>query len=531
MPSLSLTRLKPIKLRTKINLLVLLNMALVLILLLSAISYIIVDRRFKETGERALVLARTVAGLPQIMEGLQTSQAAAIQPLADLLRKQSGAEFIVVADKNLIRYSHPNPEKIGKTLNADDLPLDQHVLKGREIQTTSTGSLGLSVRGKTPVLDAEGNPIGLVSVGFLVKDIWKDLLSLLLNMFLIGFAALFIGLVGAYLLSGHIKKQIFNMEPGEIAFLTQQQAAILDSTREGIIAVNSKGIIMTCNREAKKLLNIAGEDITGQAVHEVLPQTRLLEVLKEGAVHQDAPMIVGNTLIITNRVPVYANGKIIGAVATFRDKLQLDQIGQKLADIGQYIDSLRSQRHEFMNKLHLISGLIKMKEYEMVEELIEEINEEQQHLLDFFLSKIHDPAVVGVLIGKMHRAKEKGIQLIVDSESTLPNPCPHRDIILTFIGNSIENALEALSTTYPARGAIIVQFREEKDHICISVQDNGPGVDPGLKDKIFQDGISTKGTGRGFGLALLSKMIKSAEGQIWMESTSSGAILHAILPK
>lgn len=433
----------------------------------------------------------------------------------------------------MIRYSHPNPDNIGKHLSWDDYEADQKVLLGQDIKITSSGTLGLSMRGKTPVYDTEHKLIGLVSVGFLVQDIWKELFSLFFKFSIIGLIALLFGFGGAYLLSGHIKKQIFNMEPHEIAFLTQEQAAILDSTREGIIAVNSEGKITTCNREAKKILEIEEEDVIGKNVNSILPSSRLSDVVRDGTVHKDEPMIIGNTLVITNRVPVYSNHKVIGAVATFRDKLQLDQIDRRLADIGQYADSLRSQRHEFMNQLHLISGLIRMEEYAMVNEIIEEINEEQQNLLDSFLTKINDPAIVGLLIGKMNRASELGLQLVIDAKSSLPDPCTHRDVVVTVLGNAIENSLEAMSgnksMTLP--GTIIVSLLNEKDQLKISVQDNGPGIDPKLGETIFKDGVTTKGSGRGFGLALLSRLVANVGGKLSMDSSPSGATLKVSLPK
>ncbi|UUZ82789.1 hypothetical protein LJK88_01750 [Paenibacillus sp. P26] len=75
---------KTMRLRTKINLLVLLNMVLVLILAMSALGYILVDRKFKETGDRALFVARTVAGLPQVAEAFNgPDPASVLQPLAE----------------------------------------------------------------------------------------------------------------------------------------------------------------------------------------------------------------------------------------------------------------------------------------------------------------------------------------------------------------------------------------------------------------------------------------------------------------
>jgi two-component system CitB family sensor kinase len=529
-----MTYKKPITLRAKINLLVLLNIVFVLLLVLSALSYVLIGQKFVETEDQTIFLAKTMASLPQVIQAFdQPDPASIIQPIAEDFRKKMKAEFIVFANMDLIRYSHPNPQQIGKRLDGEDNQNDQKVLRGEEVRSTAIGSLGLTVRGKYPVYDSNHRQIGLVSVGFLVQDIWKKLYSLILKIILIGAAALLFGLGGAYLLSGHIKRQIFNMEPAEIAFISQEQAAILDSIREGIIAINSDGNITTFNQEAKKIAGIESIDVKGKSITSILPTSRLTDVVREGISHKDDPMIIGNTLVVANRVPVHSKGKVIGAVATFRDKLQLDQIDQRLADIGQYADSLRSQRHEFMNKIHLISGLIKMKEYDMVNELIEEINEEQQKIIDFFLTTIHDPAIVGVLVGKMHRAKELGIHLLVDSDSTLPDPCPHRDVIITLLGNAIENSLEAISKANGSSElqSITVNFRNEAEQVLVRIQDTGSGIDPSLGEDIFQDGVTTKGRGRGFGLALLSQLIAGIGGQLSISSSAKGVILQASLPK
>lgn len=243
-------------------------------------------------------------------------------------------------------------------------------------------------------------------------------------------------------------------------------------------------------------------------------------------------MIMGNSLVVVNRIPVMFNGEVIGAVASFRDKLHHDQLENRLADIGKYADTLRSQRHEFMNKLHLISGLIQMQEYDLVRKLIAQVNGEQQNVLNFFLAHIRDPAIVGVLIGKMHRAKELGIQLTITPESYVPDCCPHRDIVLTILGNTIENAIEAIqSTARDERAAMIsIHIKTETAGFYMEVKDNGPGIDPNLSNKLFDDGGTTKGPGRGFGLALVSRLVSRISGHIQIVSSSAGATLQVNLP-
>jgi two-component system, CitB family, sensor kinase len=519
-----------VKLRTKINGLILLNLLFVLVLFIVTLSQIMVHREYGETGDNALSVAKTVSGLPEVIEAFKApSPSSIIEPIAENIRKKTGAQFIVVSNMNLIRYSHPDRSKIGKHMVGDD---DKQVLLGHGSITQATGTLGLSIRGKYPVFDDQHHQIGIVSVGFLLQNIWKKLTSLILEIIGIGVIALIAGLIGAFILSGHIKKQIFNLEPHEIAFLTQQQAAILESIREGIVAVDTNGTITTFNREAKSMLPNEISDPIGKAITSILPSSRLTEVIKEGTSHFDQQMIIGNSLVVVNRIPVKINDEVIGAVASFRDKLHLDQLEQRLADIGKYADTLRSQRHEFMNKLHLISGLIQMKEYQLVKELIEEFHSEQQKVLNFFLARVRDPAIVGVLIGKMHRAKELGIQLTITDDSIVSELCPHREIVLTILGNAIENAIEAIKTMEIETHCkvITVLIKEAGNLLTINVTDSGPGIDPELGDQIFADGGTTKGAGRGFGLALVSRLVSRLNGSIVMNSSSEGAALQVGLP-
>lgn len=523
---------KHMTLRTKINGLLLLDFSIVLVLVLSIFSYIIVQIEFENMGQRAVSVANVVADIPTIVRALKEPDASkTIQPIAEQVRLETGAEFIVVGDMNLIRYSHPNPDNIGKTMVGDDNDL---VLKGQASVTRAVGTLGLSVRGKAPIFDSNNHQIGVVSVGYLVNNIWKEIFFYLAIIAGVGVIGLGIGLGGAYLLSGHIKKQILNMEPLEIAFITEQQAAIMESIREGIVAVDIEGKITACNQEAKRLLELEPTDrIVGRDILEIIPNSRLPEILSSGTTHLDQPMILGKTLVIVNRIPVVHEGRVIGAVSTLRDKMELEQIDRRLADVGRYVDDLRSQRHEFMNRLHTIAGLIKIKEYELVAKLIDQVNDEQQHVLEFFLARIRDSAVVGILLGKMYRANELGIQLSIDPQSRLSDFCPHRELVVTILGNAIQNSFEAIAEVKDqSRVPIVsVHIHEQKEQLVIMVEDTGPGIKKEIRDQVFMDGVSTKGENRGFGLALISRRINIIQGTLKIESSDQGTILEAILPK
>lgn len=519
-------------LRSKIIWLVSLNIFLMMILMVAAIFYLVIEDEFKDAGDHALTMSRVVAGMPQVIRAFQSPDPArTIQPIVEQIRAASGAEFIVVGNMNLIRYSHRDPAKIGLRMVGED---NETVLRGRESVTRARGTLGLSVRGKTPIFDADHRQIGIVSTGFLVEKVWGNLSSYFVKICSIGMIALLFGFAGACLLSGHVKKQLFNMEPHEIAFATNEQAAILEAIREGIIAVNSSGQIVSCNREAKKMLGMEDVEVIGRAMTEVLPATRLPEVLKSGIPQYDQPTIIGNTLAIVNRVPVVLAGRVIGAVCTFRDKLQLDKIDQRMVDIGQYVDTLRSQRHEFMNKLHLISGLIRMSEFDMARTVIDQVNEEYQNAVQFYLARIRDAAIVGILVGKTHRAAELGIQLAVLPDSSISESCPHREIVVTVLGNTIDNAFESITQAdSPPEGqpVVTVLMREDDESVLVEVGDNGPGIDPAIRDHIFEDEATTKGAGRGFGLSLVSRLVTNVGGTIACDSSREGTVMRVSLPK
>jgi len=518
------------KLRAKVACLVSLNTFVILALVIVASRVLIARNVDDETGQRALAVAKAVAATPEIARALRgTSPAATIQPLAERVRTDTRAEFVVVGDMNLIRQSHPNPGEIGQHMVGED---NVAVLAGRESITHARGTLGPSVRGKAPIFGDDGRQVGVVSVGFLVQGVREHANQLLLYLAGAAVLALALGLAGSWLLSGHVKRQMLGMEPLEIAFATQQQAAILEAIREGIIAIDAQNRIVSCNREAKKILELEDQDLVGRDITSVIPVSRLPEVLRSGTAQHDQAAILGRSLVVANRVPVVLGGKIIGVVASFREKLDLDNVETRLAPIGRYVDELRSQRHEFMNKLHLVLGLLHVGDSEGAKAVIEQVSEDQRKAVQFYLARIHDPAIVGIVVGKTHRAEELGIQFTVSEDSYVSGACPHREAVVTMLGNTIENAIEAHRSRAgrPEKAEIVVRLKEDEGRLLVEVRDNGPGIPPETKAHLFEQGTTTKGQGRGLGLAIVSRLVSAAGGSIACESGAQGTVVRATLP-
>ncbi len=135
----------------------------------------------QQAGERALGIAETIALMPALRDAFDSpNPPATIQPLAESLRQAAGVSFVVVSDRNMIRYSHPNPELIGRSLldppPTGGLPEDDaRPLRGEAVVAQEDGSLGRSIRAKVPIYDAAGTIVGAVSVGILVERVQDGL--------------------------------------------------------------------------------------------------------------------------------------------------------------------------------------------------------------------------------------------------------------------------------------------------------------------------------------------------------------------
>src|SRR5437879_9946019 len=164
-------------------------------LLIGAVaSYLNESRQLDQRYEkRSLNIAQSVAGMPSVGDGLRDSDPSrTLQPLAEGIRKASGASFVVIAGANGVRYSHPNAAMLGK-------PIDENfraVLAGKPWIGVEHGTLGVSARGKAPIFDGQNRVIGIVSVGFLEGTLSQQLAALLPQLALSMLVALALGVCG-----------------------------------------------------------------------------------------------------------------------------------------------------------------------------------------------------------------------------------------------------------------------------------------------------------------------------------------------
>lgn len=523
-------------LQTKIIILSTLFSIIVILILAIYFAFMITSTLEKKIGENALNLAKTIAVMPQVQKAFATDHPEVIlQPLAESIRKEVGAEFIVIGNEEGIRYSHPLPDRLGKKMVGGD---NDGVLKeGKAYISKAIGTLGPSLRGKAPIRDQEGQVIGVVSVGFLLEDIKELEQDHIIRIIGIIFLVLFIGALGSFYLSWNIKKDIFGLEPKEISQLFLERQTILESVKEGIIAVDSEGKISVINDTAKKLILKEGKEtgLVGQQIQTILPNTKIMEVIATGNAQYDQEMVIGNEIVVTNRIPMIVNNGVIGAVASFRRKTEIDHLLQELTDYKINIDTLRSQNHEFTNKLYTIFGLLQLDKVQDAIQFITDETLQQDEMIDFLMDHIHHAKLTAFFIGKITRANEQRVKLLIDSETEIHEKYLtgfDMEDLITIYGNLIENALDSVRYQAVENRKIHILLKKEMNHLLFIVEDWGLGIPQQIREQIFKDGFTTKGEqNRGIGLSLVDSLVKKYYGDIsFYEASHQGVIFEVKLP-
>jgi two-component system, CitB family, sensor histidine kinase DctS len=481
------------------------------------LGHSILDSVENEVGRRAMSVAQAVAQVESLKENLGRADGArVIQPAAERMRLAAGVDYITVFDMNRIRYSHTLPERIGTRFEGGDEgpSLSQQAYISRAI-----GVNGPSIRAFAPVLSTDGSEQkGVVVVGMLVPPLSAVLFAYKYQLLIALAAGLGVAVLGASFLAASIKRQMFGLEPPEIARLVEERGAVFSALGEGLIAIDRDGYITVMNDEAQRIVG-AGPGVIGRNVLDVIAHSRLPETLASGQADYGQQMLLGRTIVVVNRVPVRIQDRIVGAVATFRDRTEVTRLAGELTGVTRFVEALRAQNHESANKMHTVAGMIQLRKYEQALDYIFSVTERQQEVARFLARRIRDYRVSGLLLGKIVHGRETGVELIIDPQSRLeavPPPLDGGDLVL-LLGNLIENAMEALTgRAEPRRVDCFLQG--DAHRLTIRVSDNGPGVPPNLREQIFTQGFSTKGEHRGLGLALVAQLVDFAGGKVALSS-------------
>ncbi|MEV5934807.1 sensor histidine kinase [Streptomyces sp. NPDC052079] len=486
------------------------------------------DQLDDQAMRRALAIAQTTAQQQRIADDLLTtapSPDGPVQREAERIRRATGAEYIVVLDVRGVRWSHTDPRRIGGVVSTDP----GEALAGHEVMEIDEGTLGRSARGKVPLRDDDGEIIGAVSVGIAYDSVRARLIHAIPGLFAYAGGALAVGALAAWLISRRVQRQTRDLAFSDIAALLAEREAMLHGIREGVVALGRGGRIRLLNDEAQRLLGI-GEEAVGRSPDEALGAGRTSDVLAGRVTGTDLLTVRGRRVLVANRMPTDDGG----AVATLRDRTELDRLGRELDSTRGLIDALRAQDHEHANRMHTLLGLLELEMYDDAVEFIGEVVGDHRATSEQVTEKIRDPLLAALLVGKATVAAERGVALWVSDRTRLPDRLIDPQGLVTVAGNLVDNALDAAAGTPHAR--VEVEVRAEGRTAVLVVRDTGPGVPPERRELIFAEGWSTKEPPahreRGIGLSLVRRLAERQGGSASVsDARGGGAEFTVILPE
>ena len=243
----------------------------------------LITEQEKEFGQRAMLVARTVSNVPEISMHLKNDNikeaAKNVNKIVDGIRVVNKAEYIVVMNMDRIKLSHPVSKEIGKRSESQDLnaSFSEHYYVSK-----AQGEVGVMIRAFVPIIDDKKEQVGIVVVGYSLPTFIEMLQNYEHEIFITILISLVFSIWGAYTLGRHIKKQMFGLEPHEIAKMYVERTETFNAMHEGIIAVDKGMNITIFNEKAADILGVTRkiEDCIGEKIYDVLPDTRLPEIVE-----------------------------------------------------------------------------------------------------------------------------------------------------------------------------------------------------------------------------------------------------------
>ena len=477
---------------------------------------------------RALAIAQTTAQQPELAREVSRtppSPNGPVQREAERIRKATKAEYIVVMDWRGVRWSHTDPKQIGGIVSTDP----GQALAGKEVMEIDSGTLGRSARGTVPLRDSDGTVVGAVSVGIAYDSVRARLIHAIPGLLAYAGGALAVGALAAWLISRRVHRQTRDLAFSDIAALLSEREAMLHGIREGVVALDRTGRIRLVNDEAQRLLGI-GETMVGRSPDEALGAGRTADVLAGRVTGTDLLTVRGQRVLVANRMPTDDGG----AVATLRDRTELEQLGRELDSTHGLIDALRAQDHEHANRMHTLLGLLELEMYDDAVEFVGEVVGDHRATAEQVTERIEDPLLAALLVGKATVAAERGVALWVSDRTRLPDRLVDPQGLVTVVGNLVDNALDAVAGTPHAR--VEVELRAQGRTAILRVRDTGPGIPPEHRELIFTTGWSTKKPPahreRGIGLSLVRRLAERQGGSATVgEAHGGGAEFTVVLPE
>ena len=248
------------------------------------------------------------------------------------------------------------------------------------------------------------------------------------------------------------------------------------------------------------------------------------------------PHAVLDTVMAKYILVIAASVVVWGAVVDIREALSTRRLLSQLDDMDHTIEAmeslnntLRAQRHDFLNHLQVVYSLMEMEEYGEANAYIEKVYGAITAVSR--VMKTANPAINALLQVKLAACDKAGVQAEVNIQSAWKDlPLPGWEMCKV-LSNLIDNALDALEEVEPAGRRLRITLTEDLRTYRFSVANTGPMIPLKSQKAIFGAGITTKAAGHGMGLFIVKKTLNDRGGDIDVTSSPELTEFSGWVPK
>lgn len=322
-----------LSLRTVARQVFVLQAAIVVLLVVATVVAVVLQVRAdseREARNRSLAVAETFAQSPGIARALTAEDPSAVlQPRAEAAREATDVDFIVVMTRDGIRYTHPDPEQIGRHYLGTIGP----AAAGDVVRETYKGTLGPSVRAVVPITDGDGTVLGLVAAGVTLSSLSGSVDHQLPVLLASAAIALTVATAGTALVSRRLLRQTRGLGPAEMTRMYEHHNAVLHAVREGVLIMDGEGRLLLANDEARRLLELP-PDAEGRPALRLGIGSDLAVLFSTGRDATDEVHLARGRLLAVSQRAIELTGGPPGRVATLRDTTELRALTGR-ADVAQ----------------------------------------------------------------------------------------------------------------------------------------------------------------------------------------------------
>ena len=207
-----------------------------------------------------------------------------------------------------------------------------------------------------------------------------------------------------------------------------------------------------------------------------------------------------------------------------------EMLRESLANLERLNDRLRMERHDYLNHLQVVYGLMELEEYDEMNAYLRKVYREL--LKTGKAIKTSRPAVNALLAAKSAEADAKGIEMQIEVKSDLKDLRIEDWELCKVLSNLIDNAMRALAESPGPERKLRINVTETADRYIFDVENNGPRIPDEFRPLLFKKGFTTKkGEGHGMGLSIVTEILEANKGSLEYRSEEEETVFTVLLEK